>query len=222
MLSKKIFSNPSLATPSKQNEAKKISYWLEKLFKQEKAQIVAEQSGSQSNTNSTLTSLPDEQVIEKSSEEKGLDEAVKSQFKKTEGDRQTLEDMVNNSNRILASISSVFPWDIFPNTINAEATRLTIIHHQLFSSQVYSVDIKNISNVFINTGLFFAELTIVSSTFAENEVRINNLRKKEAIHLRRIIEGLRMFVEKNIDTTSYTVKELTNKLRELSSTKIVL
>ena len=222
MLSKKIFSNPSLTRPPKQTEIKKISYWLEKLFKQEKAQLEAEQSELQSNTNSAPISLAGEQIMEKSSQEKGLDEAVKNQSTKTEGDRQTLEDMVNSSNRILASISSVFPWDIFPNTINAEATRLTIIHRQLFSSQVYSVDNKNISNDFINTGLFLAQLIIVSSTFAENEVKINKLRKKEAIHLRRIIEGLRMFVEKNIDTTNYTVEELTNKLKELSSTKIVL
>jgi hypothetical protein len=103
-----------------------------------------------------------------------------------------------------------------------EETRLTIIHRQLFSSQAYSVDIKNISNVFIDTGILFSQLTIVSDTFAENQVVIDKLWKKEAIFIRRIVEGLRMFVDKDIDTTGYKTEELIDKLRELSTTGIVL
>lgn len=50
--------------------------------------------------------------------------------------------MVHNSNTILMSVTSVFPFDYFPTTINVETTRVTIIHRQLFASQVYSIDIK--------------------------------------------------------------------------------
>jgi hypothetical protein len=46
--------------------------------------------------------------------------------------------------------------------------------------------------------------------------------KKEAIFIRRIIEGLRMFVDKDIDTTGYKREELIDKLRELSTTGIAL
>lgn len=155
-------------------------------------------------------------------EEKGLNEAVKNHALKAEKNRQTVEDMVNNSNRVLLKISSVFPWDFFPSSIIAEDTRVTIVTRQLYSSQVHSVDIKNISNVFIDTGILFAELTIVSNTFAENEITVDRLRKKEAILMRRIIEGLRMFVSKDIDTTGYTVKELVAKLKQLSTTGIAM
>jgi len=116
----------------------------------------------------------------------------------------------------------MFPWDIFPNTINVEETRVTIIYRQLFASQVHSVDIKSISNIFIDTDLFFAALTIVSSTFEENNIKIMKLRKKEAILTRRIIEGLRMFIEKDIDTSKYSIPELVNKLKELSTTETIL
>ena len=47
------------------------------------------------------------------------------------------------------------------------------------------------------------------------------LRKKEADQARRIIEGLRMFIEKDIDTSKYTTKELIDKLDELSTTETV-
>lgn len=225
---KTIFSKLPIRT-SEQAENKKISYWLERLFNQEKERveekekILKAQSELQSKANSAINRMSSYGKEEKqSSEEKGLEDAVENLSRKVELDRQKLKDMVASSNRILLSISSVFPLDIFPNIINVEATRITIITRQLFTSQVRSVDVKNISNVFIDLGFLFATLTIVSDTFIENEIKINNLWRKEAILARRIIEGLRMFVKEDIDTTNYTVEELISKLKELSTTKIVL
>lgn len=204
-------------------EGRKASYWLEKLFKQERdkeKRIAVAQIQSQALSTDQITSHTGE--IEQTSEEKGQEEAVKNYAEKTENNRQVVADMVNSSNRILLKVSSLFPWDFFPNSIIVEETRVTIIHRELFSSQVHSVDIKNISNIFIGTGILFAQLTLVSDTFTQNKIVINRLRKKDAILVRRIIEGLRMFVKENIDTTNYTPRELVSKLKELSTTKIVL
>jgi len=130
--------------------------------------------------------------------------------------------LVKKSNRILVSISShAFPFDFFPNIINVEEGRITIIIRHLFSSEVNSVDIKNISNIFINTAVFFSQLVIISKTYEENEIKIRNLRPREAVFARRIIEGLRIFQNKKIDTSNYTKKELIAKLQELSTTEIV-
>ena len=98
-------------------------------------------------------------------------------------DKNTTEGLVRKSNRILATISTVgFPFKWFSDTINIEEGRITIITRTFFlSSQVHSVDIKDISNIFIDTAPFFAELVIVSKTFLENEIKIKNLRKKEAV-----------------------------------------
>ena len=161
-------------------------------------------------------------LAELNTEEKGIEEAHQGHSRHQEVDVQRLEDLVSKSNRILMSISSIFPWDIFVSTINIEDTRITIIHRQLLSSQVNSVDVKDIHNIFINTSLIFASLTIVSKTFVQNEFTIGKLRKKEAIMARRIIEGLRMFAKGDIDTTVYSKEELLTKLKELSTTKIVL
>ena len=143
---------------------------------------------------------------------------------KVSTDRNAVEGLVRKSNRILVSISSRgFPFDLFPDTINIEEGRITIITRSFFSSsQVHSVDIKEISNVFINMAPFFAQLVIVSKTFTENEIRIKNLRKEEAIFARRIIEGLRIFESEQIDTSNYTKGKLIAKLEELSTTEIVM
>ena len=62
---------------------------------------------------------------------------------------------------------------------------------------------------------FYAQLGIVSKTFENNEIWLNALRKREAIYARRIIEGLRIFVSKGINTSDYTKEELLQKLEEL-------
>lgn len=138
-------------------------------------------------------------------------------------DKNLVAGLVRKSNRILATISTHnFPFDFFPDTINVEEGRVTVITRNFFfSSQVHSVDIKDISNIFINMTPFFAQLIIVSKTFTENQIEINNLRKKEAVFARRIVEGLRTFDSKQIDTSSYTKEELVAKLEQLSTTEIV-
>jgi len=132
-----------------------------------------------------------------------------------------MNDMINNSSRILFQVSSVFPLDFSPTEIVVEDTRLEIIHHQLFSSQVHSVDIKDASNVFMDTSIFFAQIRIVSDTFAQNQVIIDKLWKKDAAKVRNVIEGLRAFVSHNIDTTGLKIEELTSKLKELNEAGIV-
>jgi hypothetical protein len=141
---------------------------------------------------------------------------------KIQQDNSAIAKMVKKSNRILLSISShAFPFDVFPDSVNIEEGRITVINRHFLSSEVHSIDIKDISNIFINTTLFFSQLVIISKTFEENEIKIRNLRTSEAIFARRIIEGLRTFISKQIDTSNYTKKELVAKLEELSTTEIV-
>lgn len=142
---------------------------------------------------------------------------------KKQENAQLIADLVKKSNRILVTISTFgFPFKLLSDTINIEEGRVTIITRKFFfSSLVHSVDIKDISNIFINTAPFFAQLVIVSKTFTENEIRLNNLRKDEAVLARRIIEGLRTFENKQVDTSVYTTQELLTKLQELSTTEIV-
>lgn len=137
-------------------------------------------------------------------------------------DQNTVAGLVRKSNRILASISTHrLPFDLFPNTINVEEGRVTVITRQFTSSQVHSVDIKDISNIFINMTPFYAQIVIVSKTFTENQIEVNGLRQKEAVFARRLVEGLRVFESKQIDTSIYTKEELVGKLEELSTTEIV-
>lgn len=204
--SKNIYSSPSSPT-SQKRESNKVSYWLEKLFYQEKER------------NKKLHNYT---LEDQSSSNKEKQNSNGNQVRKVENDKQTIGDMVHNSNTILMSISSVLLFNFFPTTINVEATRVTIITRQLFASQVHSIDIKDISSVFIETSIIFAAITLISKTYSQKELVIDRLWKKEAILLRRVIEGLRMFEKKEINITNFSKKELLSKLNELSETEIVL
>ena len=142
--------------------------------------------------------------------------------KLTRLNKRKVAKLVKRSNRILVSISShALPFDFFPDILNIEERRITIINRHMLSSEVHSVDIKNISNILINNSILFSQLVIISKTFEENEIKVRNLRTKDAVFSRRIIEGLRIFENNQIDTSSYTKKELIAKLEELSKTDIV-
>lgn len=140
-----------------------------------------------------------------------------------QNDEIVVEELLRKSNRILASIRThKFPIDLFPDTINVEEGRVNVIRRNFFlTSHVYTVDLRNIANVIINTSPFFAQMVIVSKTFTENEIKINSLWIKDAIYVRRLIEGLRVLESNEIDTSGYTKRDLIGKLEELSSTETV-
>ncbi|MDO8260311.1 MAG: hypothetical protein Q7T50_02290 [Candidatus Magasanikbacteria bacterium] len=231
--SKTLFTNlgqGEFGRSDEQIEGKNMSHVLNEIFdeKKEKNENVngdkttIKPRKAKSNNNPSLSQVFPYTKEAETSEVSGLKESVKKQVSQVEVDRQKLENMVSNSNRLLIGASAVFPVDFFPDTINVEATRVNIIRRSLFFSEVHSVDIKDITNVFLSQSLFFASLAIVSKTFVENQFKISRLWKKDAVEVRRIIEGLRMIARADIDMNNYSVEELTRKLKELSSTEIVL
>lgn len=203
------FNSPLPLGKDTTSEDENISYWPEKLHKQADEQP----------TLSISRSPPKLQEIEKTLEQKGKDEQIKKQATQIEADRQLVYRLVKSSNRCIFSISSLFPWDLFPNTINIEEGRVTFIFRQFLASQSHSVDIKDISNVFIESSLFFATLQIVSRTYIQNDIKIGNLNKKKAIKARMIIEGLRTLAGHNLDASSYRINELISKIEEMHASQ---
>ncbi len=218
-----IFSEDSTPTLKEvQKENKKISYWLEKLH------IQREQMQKNGVTGKDLpdTDINDQPILNQSQSEKnqdlaqsGINENTVNVATKKAEDRRMVNDLVKKSNRRIISISSIFPLDLFPTTIEVEESRVTFHFHQLLSSQSHSIDIKDISNVFIESSIILATLQVVSRTYVQNEIRIGNLSKKRAHKVHRIIEGLRTFAEHDINTSNYEVAELIAKIEELHANK---
>jgi hypothetical protein len=180
---------------------------------------ILEQNSADNKVSDSVSLTPAD--VEKSPEAKGLEQHAKDITVKIENDKNKLDELIRKSNRSIISISSVFPWSFFPNTIDVEESRVTFIFRQLFASQSHSVDIKDISNVFIESGFFFATLQIVSRTFIQNDIKIEYLKKRDAYRTRDIIEGLRTFVHNDINSSNYEIGDLVNKLNELNIPKAI-
>lgn len=201
----------------KDTESRKLSYWLEKLHIQgEKVRKDNNRREEQANVDANLQPVNNQGQSQKEQDitQSGINEHTKNIATKEEDDTQIVNDLVKKSNRRIISISSLFPWDLFPNTIDVEESRVTFKFRQLFSSQSHSVDIKDISNVFIETSMLFATLQIVSRTYVQNDIKIGNLDKTQAKKVQSIIEGLRTFMENNINTSHYEIEELISKIEE--------
>lgn len=168
-------------------------------------------------SNSIYFNTPPEE--EKTLEEKGQDEQIINQATQKEAEKESVEQLIKSSNRCIISISSAFPYNLFPDTINIEEGRITFIFRQFLSSQSHSLDIRDISNVFIESSLFYATLQIVSKTFVQNDIKIKNLNKKEAVNARMVIEGLRALILHDINTSVYEVDELISKIWEMHSSQ---
>ena len=149
--------------------------------------------------------------------QKGYEEHLKNEVRQQEDTKTTVDRLVRKSNRQIISIDafSFFPFGLYKNTIEVEESRVIFIFKQPFSFQSHSVDISDISNVFIDSAFFFAKMQIVSRTFTQNDITIGYLNNYKADKVRRIIEGLRTFSRNKIDTSVYEVDELIATLEEL-------
>lgn len=198
---------------------KGLQYWQKKI--NEKLQL---NTSSNKNIVESLRKVQnhinDTDMNEKTPETRGLEQHTQNMMLKVENDRNTLNELMRKSNRSIISISSIFPWNFFPNTIDVEESRVTFIFRQLFASQSHSVDIKDISNISIESGIFFSTLQVVSRTYTKNDIKIEYLRKKDALQTRKIIEGLRTLAFNEINTSNYEIEELVTKLQELNISKV--
>jgi hypothetical protein len=201
-------------------EKRKVSYWLEKLHIQ-REQIRKDENRREDSANIDAgKQILDEQLVTKTDQElaqSGINENTKNTATKKEEDIQMVSDLVKMSNRSIISISSLFPWDLFPSTIDVEESRVTFKSNQFLSNQSHSVDIKDISNIFIESSPFFSTLQVVSRTFIQNDIKIGYLNKTKAKKVQGIIEGLRTFAEHNINTSDYEIDELIKKIEEFQT-----
>lgn len=156
-----------------------------------------------------------------SPEQKGYDQHITNMAREKENQKEAVDKLIKKSNRRIMRITafSFMPFHLFENRIDVEESRVIFVFKQPFTFQTHSVDISDISNVFIESAFLFAKMQIVSRTFTQNNITINRLNKKKANKMRRIIEGLRTFAKAKIDTSVYEIDELISKLEELHVTK---
>ncbi len=129
--------------------------------------------------------------------------------------------LINKSSDILASATTVFPFDLFPNTITVDRTKITIIKRDfLWSEKVMSIRIEDILNVSTSVGPLFGSLTIASRVMStEDHFTTSFFWRNDAIYLKHIIQGYVIARHNKIKTSHLTRDELVHTLAKLGHDK---
>ncbi|MDO8335690.1 MAG: hypothetical protein Q7T74_02810 [Candidatus Saccharibacteria bacterium] len=165
-------------------------------------------------------------LIQKTASMSTMDELLSKAQISTDQKKKTIEKdaqlkklnkIVAKSNEVLATATAVFPFDLFPDTVTLDRTKVTITKRSFFwSAEVISIRIEDILNVTTGVGPFFGSLTVASRVMSSvDHFTINYFWRKDAIRLKHIIQGYVIAHHNNIDITNLSKRELTTTLTEL-------
>lgn len=159
-----------------------------------------------------------EQYIEKHSHasQKASPPAAEQKKKDKESAEDKMRDLARKSSQILYQLSTVFPFDFFPDTITINANKIDIVTSEFFfSHHTTSIPIKDIANVEMETTPFFATIQIINIRAPMRPISINYLRQHEAIKAKSIIDGLLVATEQGADISSIEPKKFLPHLERL-------
>lgn len=128
-----------------------------------------------------------------------------------------LHKIAESSQEVLATASTVFPFDLFPDQVCVDRTQVTILHRTfLWMGNITSVRIEDILNVTANVGLIFGALRISTRFFdPDKPYEVPRLWREDALRLQAIIQGLLIAYKKEIDASALEGAELVKEAAKL-------
>jgi hypothetical protein len=153
----------------------------------------------------------------------GEREAVKNKVKEEQEAMHKLAAISKRHDIELLRVSTVFPFNLFPDTLIIDTTKMTIVKTQFFATeQVTTIPLKEISDITMQTAFFLASVTFqympqTSSpgTTQPIFVSINALKRKDAIRVKSIIKGALVAKAENIDIAKLSPDKVVEMVEKL-------
>lgn len=132
--------------------------------------------------------------------------------------KQTLEKLQKNSEVLLHSCTSIFPFTLFPDTVTIDPNKVDITHRIFFfSKSIRSLLIEDIRFVDVSTNLFFASLHFEVVGYEKNPEPIRFLAKNDAVKAKQIITGLIAARKKKIPIDAVKNTHLKKKMEKIGT-----
>lgn len=130
---------------------------------------------------------------------------------------QELKDTLGESKDILVKATTVFPLTLFPDTLTVDRTKIVITHRNFFKAgETLSIAIEDVLNITATVGPFFGKIILATRFFDPNKpYEVDHFWRKDALRIKRIVQGYLIARQKDIDTSALSVKELASTLDEL-------
>lgn len=144
------------------------------------------------------------------------DTLTKETLKKEELNKQKIENITQRAHHELLKVKAFFPLDLFPDEVIVDENKITIVNYSFFfNKHIRSILVKDIANVTASTSLFFGSLQIVDQYFTQDPVHVQYLKRNETICARRIIQGLMIAYQDNVDFSKMDRDVVYKKLLEI-------
>jgi len=127
-----------------------------------------------------------------------------------------MNDIVKKSEQILFTTQTVFPFDLFPDSITISGNKIEISNSNFFAShQTSSIPLRDIANVEIQTSPFFASLKIINIRYPMHPHILQYLKKRDAIKAKNIIDGLLVAMSQGADITQIETHKLIEQIEKV-------
>lgn len=124
---------------------------------------------------------------------------------------------IGDSQDVLARVQTVFPLTLFPDTLTVDRTKISITRRNFFKvGEVISIQIEDILNITATVGPVFGCIKILTRFFnPEKPYVVDHFWRKDALKIKRIVQGYLIAMHNNIDCSALSNKELAKTLDEL-------
>lgn len=131
---------------------------------------------------------------------------------------QKIDNLTHQTHRNLYQVSTVFPFQFFPTVlvISENSTDITS-HYFFFSQHTFTMLTKDIKSVKASSTLFFSSVEFEVTGYETNPPRIRWLPHDAALQIKRLITGLLICMQKQIDLTVIDTHQVVDKLIEIGS-----
>ena len=133
----------------------------------------------------------------------------------------SFDKLIEQSQKVLLTISSFFPFDLFPDKIIVDENKVRIINKFFFfTEKIDCILLDNITDVEITTSPFFATLKIRDASYYRYPriFKVRLLKIHEALEASRLIQGLISAKKAFIDFSNLNLKVLKEDLELLGDT----
>lgn len=126
-----------------------------------------------------------------------------------------LDDLIKESNTTICRISSVFPFQIFPDEIIVDANKITIVRRNLLFKRSFPILINDILTIKVTRGIFFASMSFEVRGFEQNPNAVTFLWPEKATEAKVCILGILNVKKQNLDISKIPVELLKEKLTQI-------
>lgn len=160
----------------------------------------------------------------------GIKEQAKEEAKVEEVVRKKINTITERNDSVLFEAKAFFPFDLFPDKLIIDTTKLSIISKSFFmTEQVTTVNLKDITDVSVETSLFLGNLNVTylprtptPSAVHPSHCKISLLRRSQALRAHNILRGLIIANEEKVDIFKIPLDKLTSTLERFGDSKAPL